>query len=58
MDRESLSKLIHADMKPIGGYIMIKPAVWNELARYVDKLDKDSKRLADVREYITTLEEA
>ena len=58
MGRESLSKLIHAEMKPIGGYIMIKPTVWNELAKYVYELEQDSKRLADVREYITTLEEA
>lgn len=58
MNRNELSEFIHQEMKPIGGYIMIKPAVWNELAKYVDKLEKDSKRLADVREYITRLEEA
>lgn len=56
MDRESLSKLIHTSMQPIGGYIMINPKAWNELAKYVDELEQDRKRLEKIREYITKLE--
>lgn len=55
MDRKELSKYIHQEMMPIGGYIMLLPEAWNEIAKYVYELEQDSKRLKEVEAYVESL---